>query len=124
MRASSKGLTKYQGGGISFVVCAVLLYLGFGIGSTIVSPDNAIVFAPSSEQVYIAPPCLSQEERSVIPQLTIGQARILKLNPDPKCRDEGGFTQEGRSLSGKVLEQLGLLGRMPSRWNSDGTWNW
>ena len=65
--------------GITCVGCAFLVFLGCGIGSTIVAPGNALVFAPSMQKVYFAPACLHQEERNLIPQLTIGQARILKL---------------------------------------------
>jgi hypothetical protein len=122
--ASGNGKPIMRLVGIIFVICAFFVFLGFGIGSTIVTPDHALAFVPSTRNVYIAPPCLSQEKQKLIPQLTIRQARILKLNPEPNCRDEGGFIQEGRSLSGTLLEQLGLLGQMQSRWNPDGTWNW
>ena len=113
-----------QSASVIFGIFAFLVYLGFGIGSTIVAPGHAFVFADAEQGMYIAPPCLSRENWSLYQQVTIGQARKLKLIPEPKCRDEGGFTQEGRSLSGNILEQLGLLSRLQSRWNPDGTWNW
>jgi hypothetical protein len=47
-----------------------------------------------------------------------------KLNPDPDCRDQGGFLQDDRSMSGMFLEWIGLLSSIKSRWNPDGTWNW
>jgi hypothetical protein len=48
----------------------------------------------------------------------------LKLRPDPNCRDGGGFMMEGRSLTGSILEQVGILPKQYSRWNADGSWNW
>lgn len=46
-----------------------------------------------------------------------------ELNPDRDCRAQNGFIGDGRSLSGKFLEKIGLLPKFKSRWNSDGTWN-
>ena len=40
------------------------------------------------------------------------------------ARTKAGFSQDGRSLSGKLMERLGMLPPLPSRWNPDGTWNW
>ena len=48
----------------------------------------------------------------------------MKYSPDPQSRDNGDFTQEGRSLSGKFLESIGILPPLQSRWNKDGSWNW
>ena len=47
-----------------------------------------------------------------------------KLNPDPDCRDQGGFLQDDRPMSGMLLEWFGLLSPLKSRWSPDGTWNW
>jgi hypothetical protein len=48
----------------------------------------------------------------------------LKYEPDQKCGGESGFTQDGRSYTGNLLERMGLLPPLPSRWNEDGSWNW
>jgi hypothetical protein len=56
--------------------------------------------------------------------MTMDQAHKTKLRPDPECRDDSGFVQEGRSLSGQLLEAAGLLTAQKSRWNADGSWNW
>ncbi len=55
-----------------------------------------------------------------------GLLRRRKLNyePDKKCRDAKGFSQDSRSLTANLLVRLGLLPPVPSRWNPDGTWNW
>jgi hypothetical protein len=111
--------------GLCLLFFAFIFYLGFGISSTIVAPEYARVFALPNDNLYVAPQCLSLEETERYKPLTVGDARKLKLQPEPRCRDErGGFVQEGRSLTGNLMEQLGFLGQIPSRWNSDGTWNW
>jgi hypothetical protein len=105
-------------GGIAF-----LFFLGFGIGSSIVAPDHAIVLIDTSNMTYIAPPCATEKTRS-LPRRPLGDARRQKFNPDPACRDASGFVQEERSLSGHFLERVGLLPKLNSRWNADGSWNW
>ena len=52
------------------------------------------------------------------------EARKLKYEPDKKCQDEAGFSQDDRSLTGRICERMGMLPPLPSRWNKDGTWNW
>jgi len=108
----------------AFGTCAFLLFLGFGIGGATAAPEYALVFVDANRMVYIAPSCVSRQEWTLYPHLSLGQARKLKLDPEPKCRDEGGFIQEDRSASGHLLEKIGALGPLPSRWNRDGTWNW
>jgi hypothetical protein len=105
-------------------IVVLLVFAGFGIGSSKVAPEYALVFVDASQNTYIAPPCLAREKWVLYPQLTIEQAHKLKLNPEPKCRDDGGFVQEDRSLTGVMFEKLGLLSPLQSRWNADGTWNW
>lgn len=105
-------------------VFVFLIVIGFGIGSSKVAPDNAVVFINASQNTYIAPPCIARERWALYPRITIEQAYRLKLNPEPKCRDDGGFVQEGRSLTGSMFEKVGLLSPLKSRWNLDGTWNW
>lgn len=106
------------------MLCGSLLLIGFGIGSTVVAPDHALVFVDEDQLVYIAPPCVDHAKWMLYPQLTIEQAYKLEYGPEPKCRDEGGFTQEGRSLTGLLFQRIGLLAPQVSRWNPDGTWNW
>lgn len=45
------------------------------------------------------------------------------LNPNVECREANGFIEDGRSISGRLLEKIGILPKFVSRWNSDGTWN-
>jgi|SRR3989344_3886441 len=105
-------------------VCAFLLFLGFGIEGSVFAPNNALVFVDVNQNMYLAPPCVPREKWLLYSRMTIEQVHKLNLNPEPKCRDEGAFTQEDRSLSGQLFEKLGLLSSPKSRWNPDGTWNW
>jgi hypothetical protein len=109
------GLTSLIGGPI------FLLFLGFGIGSSVGAPEYALVAVDPDQKLYFAPSCLPLHTLS---QITLGAARKLGFEPDAECRDEGGFVQEVRSLSGQFLEKLGILHPLNSRWNSDGSWNW
>lgn len=100
-----------------------LFYLGFGIGASVAVPEHAIVIIDTNKKLYFAPPCVPERMR-YFPLITIGQARKLGFNPDAACRDAGGFVQEARSLSGQLLQKLGVLSLLRSRWNADGSWNW
>ena len=99
------------------------LLAGLGCPSTNTMPSNAEVFVEDDAKTYFAPPCLEQDRPS-LRATTADRVHSLKYRPDPKCRDEGGFTQDGRSVTGILFEALGVLPPLPSRWNSDGTWNW
>lgn len=55
---------------------------------------------------------------------TIKEVHALKYTPDANSRDNGDFIQEGRSMSGILLEKVGLLPPLKNRWNKYGTWNW
>src|ERR1035441_1611544 len=87
-------------------VCLLLLLVGFGIGSAAPVPNNALVLVDAN--LYLAPPCVPREKWPLYLRMTIEQVHKLNLNPEPKCRDDGFFQQEGRSLSGYVLEKIGL----------------
>ena len=101
----------------------MLIFLGFGIGASVIAPEHVLVVIDADKKAYFAPPCVP-EQMPRMPQITIGQARKLGLNPDSACRDAGGFVQEARSLSGQMLERIGILSALRPRWNSDGSWNW
>jgi hypothetical protein len=99
------------------------LLAGFFIVPTRDLPDNAVVLLDDQTHTYFSPACASQEKREYRPA-TAAEARKLNFAPDKKCQAAGGFTQDKRSLSGNLMARLGMLPRLPSRWNEDGTWNW
>lgn len=127
----------------------LLFLLGFGIESTRSMPDNARVFIDTERDTYLAPPCVRvtpEQEQLIESRLTgahtfqdsLGifvettsllpavrfELRELDVRPDPDCRDSGAFFQEGRSLSGLLLQRVGLLEPVESRWRDDGSWKW
>lgn len=118
--------TEQTFNGVKVVIAlgGLLVYVGFGIGSSEIMPQNAELYLNHSLRQYIPPPCVALKDRAHLSLTTVAEARSLGYQPEPKCRDEGGFTQDGRSLSGRLLEWLGVFGARPARWNSDGSWNW
>jgi hypothetical protein len=54
----------------------------------------------------------------------ISEVHAQNLRADPACRGEGDFTMQGRSVSGLLLERIGILPPQKSRWNPDGSWNY
>ena len=71
----------------------------------------------------LSPGCAKQEKQEYR-LARAAEARTLNYEPDKKCQDGGGFSQDSRSITGNFLARLGLLPPLPSRWNPDGTWNW
>jgi len=99
------------------------LLAGFFIVPTRTMPDHAIVLLDDQNHTYLSPACAAKEKKEYRVSKAAA-ARKLKYEPDKNCRDQGGFTQDGRSVSGNFCEKMGLLPPWPSRWNPDGTWNW
>lgn len=118
MRASSLARNLIAAAG----VVVAFFVLGFGIGSSHSMPRNAIVLLDHRGRTYLAPPCV--RDSSGHDEAIAGQADEMGYRPEPACRDQGGFVQEGRSLSGLLLEKMRVLRPLTSRWNPDGTWNW
>src|SRR5262245_55659568 len=115
---------------VATAIVAVVLglsWLATGIGSSRPMPDNAQLILDTVTPTYFAPPCLASAPLYVKHVGIAGSSRDaseLKYQPDPACRDAGGFVQEDRSLFGLVLVAIGVLKPLPSRWNGDGSWNW
>jgi len=99
------------------------LLAGFFIVPTRTMPDNAIVLLDDQTHTYLSPNCANQEKKEYR-QATAAEARKLNYEPDKKCRDVKGFSQDNRSLTANLLVRLSLLPPVPSRWNPDGTWKW
>lgn len=89
-----------------------------------VAPDNALVLLDESKDTYLAPPCVKAEAAGLLQRVPLSLAQELKFQSDDQCRNSDDFVQEGRSLSGLLLQKVGILGPLPSRWNPDGSWNW
>lgn len=113
----------------------VLFWIGFGLESISFCPENALLLVNTDTKEYFAPPCIMAEGYdnvdkirmfAVLTNMKVLTSKELKrksLKPNPDCRNKEGFTEKGRSLSGELLEKIGLLPKFKSRWNDDGTWN-
>jgi hypothetical protein len=110
---------------IRFVVIMLIFTFmaGFYVVPTRDMPDNALVLLDDQTKTYFSPICATKEKKERRAS-TAAEAQRLKYKPDKKCRDESGFSQDTRSLSGRLMERLGMLPPLPSRWNRDGSWNW
>jgi hypothetical protein len=82
------------------------LLAGFFIVPTRTMPDNAIVLLDDQTQTYLSPNCANQEKKEYR-QATAAEARKLNYEPDKKCRDVKGFSQDNRSLTGNFMARLG-----------------
>ncbi len=100
----------------------LLLIIGLSIKSSKVMPDHAKVYVNEAAKTYLAPPCIKAAASFRV--ITAGEARRLGYTPDRKCRDEGAFIQDDRSLTGMLFQRIGILKPIPSRWNEDGSWNY
>ena len=106
-----------------FIMLIFTLLAGFFFVPTRTMPDHALVLLDDQNHTYLSPVCAHQEKKEY--RLSrAAEARQLKYEPEQKCGGEGGFTQDGRSVTGNLCERMGLLPPWPSRWNTDGTWNW
>jgi hypothetical protein len=113
-----------SGARIALVFIVVVLCAGTGcptIGPGM--PDNAVLLVDDAARTYMSPPCLASE-RPDLRVTTNAKANELNYRPDHDCREDGGFFQEGRSMTGILLEAVGVLRPLPSRWTADGQWNW
>ena len=108
---------------LTAIILAViaLLFLDLGFPPTLEAPPHAQVLVDETAGVYFAPSC---EVGRLLAAISLAQARELGFKPDAACLNGGEFTQPGRSITGRLLERIGILRELKSRWNGDGTWNW
>ena len=107
---------------VAAAVIGILLIIGLGIKSSKGMPDYAEVYVNDAAKTYLAPPCITATVGLRV--ATAGEARRLGYRPDSKCRNEGSFIQDDRSLTGMLFQKIGILKPITSRWNDDGSWNY
>jgi hypothetical protein len=104
-------------------IVALLALIGFVVGSIDPMPSYAIVYLDDTTKTYIALPCVEEwrsrptHQVDIIRRDTAGDARKLGYKVDDKCRDAGGYTEDGRSLAGLTLVWLGLLPPLTHWWD-------
>lgn len=117
-----------------FSTLFLLFLIGFGVDSLIPMPPNALLLVDTSGNYY-PPPCLMDKGFGSMRGINaFAEARGYEvtwkseLRKDQRlshdCMGSRYIAQEGRSVSGELLEWIGLLPPLPSRWNANGSWNY
>lgn len=134
---------------VASIVLLAGFVLGFGAETHVSMPYNARVFINPETNRYISPPCLrltSTQEQEIEQRqrgktsyhdsmaVLVAVARLYpavyremidqKFGGEQSCADADGFSMKDRSMSGLLLQRLGILGPLPRRWAKDGSWNW
>lgn len=110
-----------------------IFLIGFGCDTLRTMPNQALVFVDKGE--YFAPPYFMAQNFYTSEDLYVYAGwknieikryeEVKKVYmPNKDCADSEFFIEEGRSLSGLLLEKLGVLPPFKSRWNNDGSWNY
>jgi hypothetical protein len=98
------------------------------IPQTVETPrPNAVVLASDTDRLFVTPPYLQLHPELVSiynRPTTYGATRAAGYKAERGCNEAQCWSQDGRSLTGRFLESIGVLRKLPSRWNSDGSWNW
>jgi hypothetical protein len=100
----------------------IYIYLAFGIEFSIPMPDYANVYVNDTTKTYMPPVFITDVTH--LRMVTAKEAYKLKYVPDKQAKTLNGFTQADRTLTGKLLESIGIFKPLKSRWNQDGSWNW
>lgn len=131
--AKMKTVFTYIAAGIIFIVGVC-----FGISSIIPVPTHAFAYMNALTKEIYAPTCLDQQTKTTLQRPCkhctmereyfvlgpIGIMRSMGGKFNDECNNSGAFSQDGRTLLGIILEYIGILPPLKSRWNPDGTWNW
>lgn len=107
---------------LAIMVVGLGVYLGFGIRRSRYAPPNAIVLVDPITEFFYPQPCAPADGEGI--WMTLSKAHEMGYELDSACRAEGLLFQEDRSLSGSLLESIGILPPIESRWNADGSWRW
>lgn len=95
-------------------------------------PPRADVYVDEVIGIYYAPPYILGKkyppdfDEAIIKRLKcmpIGEAQQKNYKADQTC-EEMGYFREQVTLNQKLLIIAGYYEEKPSRWNTDGSWNW
>ena len=122
MLAKLPNFVKYGG----FILTGLVVF-GYSGGAIYPAPEHVKVLVDPITRLYYAPPCAAYHNEDLRRRLelsTLRQVDQFGYKPHQGCVNEGAYIQEGRSLTGQLLQTIGLLPPIRSRWNADGSWNW
>lgn len=116
-----KRVVKY-----SILVLVLLFAAGFATGSVGPISDNAIVYIDEKTDTYYSPLSLDQSRVTELDlkHATLKTAQTFGYKANEEDKQNGYFQQEGRSLSGKLLERIGILPKLADRIGPDGNWRY
>lgn len=117
---------------VALATVAAMAIIGLGIGSIDPMPSYAVVFLDDTNKTFIALPCIDEwrsrptQTVDLVRRGTAAEAGKLGYKVDAKCRDAGGYSEDGRSLLGLMLVRLGVLSPLTHWWDKpyrteDGT---
>lgn len=111
----------------TLVIILVILFIGgFFIGTTGIFPDYATVYVDEKANEFYSPLSLSQEKVTELNLKTstfqVAMDLGYKMNEEDKQNEY--FQQEGRSLSGMFLENIGILPKLRDRVDGNGNWRY
>ena len=114
-----KSIIKY-----SVIIFFVLFIGGFVIGSVGSVPKNATVYVDEKTNEFYSPLSLSQGKVTELSlkSSTLVNAELYGYKMNEGDKQNGYFQQEGRSLSGMLLEKIGVLPKLRDRVDSNGDW--
>jgi hypothetical protein len=122
-------------GSFILTLLVIMIGIGFTIEYSSVCPGYSLILVNEEISEYYAPPCIMNYGYDKIEDIylfarennlhvyTMKELKGKKIRPNPACRDRGGFSEDGRSILGAYLEDLGLLPELKKKWNTNGTWN-
>jgi hypothetical protein len=116
--AALTGMINMVASVLAFVGLPALL-IGFGLERVESMPKNALLVVNFETGEYVSPPCtLERDYPGFIDVMTVAEVRELKLKPENKCRNGGGFS----GTSNSIIRHY-LFPKRP-RWGEDGAWHW
>ena len=104
-------------------VASLVALIGLSIGSIDPMPPYAVVFLDDANKTFIALPCVEEwysrptHTVAVVRRGTAGEARKLGYRADEDCPEIGGYSENGRSLTGLALVWLGVLPPLTHWWH-------
>jgi len=110
-------------------IAVLFSLLGNSIDITKNVPANAVVYADFQNNIYYAPPYIDNNrypstlDVKSLKAETVTESLQRNHKADSVCVEEGYF-KEYDTLTNIILVKFGLAKPKPSRWNSDGSWNW
>ena len=100
---------------VAAVAVGLPLYIGAGIGTAQLTPNYTAVYLDDNAKTYIALPCFAEWQQRPSDKVALlrlakaSDAWQLRYEGDKTCREAGGFTADGNSMTGLLLVRPGII---------------